>query len=71
MGGFLPADVSQIEIFCNLACSLARVLYSVCKRSVQSDLRTAFCTGCTAVHIHQFLCTLQVVDCDELVLTVF
>jgi hypothetical protein len=34
MGSFIPVGVSQIAIFCNLVCNLARVLYSACKKSV-------------------------------------
>jgi hypothetical protein len=54
-GGFLPVGVSQIVIFCNFVCNLARVLYSACKKIGLSDLCTAFCIGCTLMHIHHFL----------------
>jgi hypothetical protein len=63
---FFQKVFCKLRFFCCFACSLVRVLYNMCKRSSQSNLCTAFCIGCKSLHIHHFLCTLQVVDCDEL-----
>jgi hypothetical protein len=72
VGGFLPEGVLQIAIFFFVLPVVLRVFFiAYAKGAAHLTYLTAFCIGCMSLHIHHFLCTLQVVVCDELVITVY